>query len=219
MMSGVPIVSATRARETVVAILACCLLLASSGCSSETSTPKSAALPATPAAPARATVTGTAAPGAIVALEPKSPREFPVPADARVMDQYGQQFLPPVLVAQVGQRVEFRSSEDVLHNVRVDEAGTKAPVFNVSTPPFGMYAYTFEKPGYYNVSCDVHPAMRANIFVAATPYIAVADASGKFSISNVEPGQYAARAFSGPTPSERSVDVAAPQTALTFETR
>jgi heme/copper-type cytochrome/quinol oxidase subunit 2 len=131
------------------------------------------------------------------------------------MDQFGQQFLPSLLVAQVGQRVEFRSSEDVLHNVRVDQAGTQAPVFNVATPPFEAYSHTFDKTGYYNVSCDVHPAMRANIFVAQTPYTAVADASGKFSIGDVEPGRYTARSFSGAAPAERVIDVAAPRTELT----
>jgi hypothetical protein len=103
-----------------------------------------------------------------------------------------------------------------LHNVRVDEAGTQAPVFNVATPPFESYTHTFAKPGYYNVSCDVHPAMRANILVAATPYMAVADAKGAFAIPDVEPGQYTARAFSGPTPAERLLDVAAPKTELAF---
>ena len=136
-----------------------------------------------------------------------------------MIDQFGQQFLPPLVVAQVGQRVEFRSSEDVLHNVRVDEVGTHAPVFNVATPPFETYTHTFDKPGYFNVSCDVHPAMRANIFVAPTPYNAIADASGKFSIADVEPGQYTARAFSGAAPTERVVNVAAPKTELTFAGR
>jgi plastocyanin len=160
-------------------------------------------------------VAGTAAPGTIVTLEPRTPRQYPAPVGATVMDQYGQQFLPAVLVAQAGQPVEFRSSEDVLHNVRVDEPATHTPVFNVATPPFGSYTHTFDKPGYYNVSCDVHPAMRANIFVASTPYTAVADANGAFSINDVEPGAYTARAFSGtPTPAERAVDVVAPRTEL-----
>ena len=132
------------------------------------------------------------------------------------MDQFGQQFLPGLLVVQAGQRVEFRSSEDVLHNVRVDEPVTQTPVFNVATPPFGSYTHTFDKPGYYNVSCDVHPAMRANIFVASTPYTAVADAAGKFSIADVAPGQYTARVFAGAAPTERTVDVAAPRTELTL---
>jgi plastocyanin len=202
--------------ETVIGIVLPCLLLAAAGagCSREPAPePRVDAHPAAP--PGRAVVAGTAAPGTIVTLEPKSARQYPAPAQAAVMDQYGQQFLPGVLVAQVGQSVEFRSSEDVLHNVRVDEPGTQTQVFNVATPPFGSYTHTFDKAGYYNVSCDVHPAMRASIFVASTPYTAVADANGAFSIRDVEVGAYIALVFSGtPTPSERTIDVVAPKTEL-----
>lgn len=185
------------------------------GCSSDPP-PAEPAVPRSAEPAQRAVVAGSAAPGTIVTLEPRSPRDFPAPSDARVVDQFGQQFLPSLVVAQVGQRVEFRSSEDVLHNVRVDEAGTQTPVFNVATPPFESYTHTFNKAGYYNVSCDVHPAMRANILVAATPYTAVADAKGAFSIADVEPGQYTARAFGGGAPAERVVDVTAPRTELTL---
>ncbi len=191
------------------------LALVIAGCSSDPP-PAEPAVTSAAGPGQRAVVAGTAVPGAIVTLEPKPPREFPAPTDARVVDQFGQQFLPSLVVAQVGQRVEFRSSEDVLHNVRVDEAGTQAPIFNVATPPFESYTHTFEKAGYYNVSCDVHPAMRANILVAPTPYTAVADPKGVFSIADVEPGQYTARAFSGTAPVERVVDVTAPRTELTL---
>jgi plastocyanin len=194
-------------------LLPCVLLAAAAEACGSDSTPVTPA--AAPAAPGgQAVVAGTAGPGTIVTLEPIPPREFPAPSEPRVMDQFGQQFLPGLLVAQVGQRVEFRSSEDVLHNVRVDEAGTRAPVFNVATPPFESYSHTFDRPGYYNVSCDVHPAMRANILVAATPYSAVADEKGAFSIAGVEPGSYTARAFSGATPTERALEVVAPRTEL-----
>lgn len=152
-------------------------------------------------------------------LEPKGAREFASPAEARVMDQFGQQFLPALLVAQVGQPVEFRSSEDVLHNVRVDQPATQTPEFNVATPPFGSYTHIFKKAGYYNVSCDVHPAMRANIFVSATPYAGTADAQGRFSIGGVEPGQYTARAFSNDASTDLEVEVTTPRTELTFPAR
>ena len=45
-----------------------------------------------------------------------------------IMDQSGYEFLPALLVAQAGQTVEFRNSEDVLHNVRVTDEATPARV-------------------------------------------------------------------------------------------
>ncbi len=53
------------------------------------------------------------------------------------MDQAGYEFLPGFLIAQAGQNVQFRNSEDVLHNVRVTETTTQQPVFNVATLAFG----------------------------------------------------------------------------------
>lgn len=150
-------------------------------------------------------------------LEPSTAREFAPPPDTKLMDQFGQQFLPDLLTVAVGQRVEFRSSEDVLHNVRVDQADTNEPIFNVATPSFSSYTHVFDKPGFYKVSCDVHPAMRANIFVAATPYTAVADKQGAFSIANVEPGSYTARATNGGRAAEASVAVVAPRTELSLQ--
>jgi plastocyanin len=206
-MSGPP------AGATLIATGVGCLLAIAAACSRQPAAEQPAAA-AAPAPVAGALVAGTAPAGTIVTLEPRTPREFAPPADARVIDQFGQQFLPGLIVAQVGQRVEFRSSEDVLHNVRVDDAVTKAPVFNVATPPFEMYAHVFDMPGYYNVSCDVHPAMRANIFVSATPYVAVVDEAGKFSVAGVEPGQYTVRTFAGASATERAIEVAAPKTEL-----
>ena len=68
------------------------------------------------------------------------------------MDQSGYQFLPGLLVAQAGQTVQFRNSEDVLHNVRVTEVATDTPVFNVATLAYGAYDHKFERPGFYTVT-------------------------------------------------------------------
>ena len=192
------------------------LLLAGSlaACSKD---PRQEDVPAPPAARTSsgvAIVAGSAPPGAIVTLEPTVPQDVPAPEHALVMDQFGQQFLPALIAARVGQRVEFRSSEDVLHNVRVDNIETKEPIFNVATPPFESYTHVFAAPGYYQVSCDVHPAMRANIFVASTPYAAVTDDRGTFTIPDVPAGSYRLRLVGVDAPVERVVDIAAPRTEL-----
>lgn len=138
------------------------------------------------------------------------------PDQAAVMDQFGLQFLPALVAVRAGQRVEFRNGEDVPHNVRVDNTETKAPVFNVATTPFESYTHVFDTPGYYSVSCDVHPAMRANIFVAAEPYVAVADDRGAFTVRDLEPGPYRVQVVGGTTPHEQVVQVRAPKTELTL---
>ena len=169
-----------------------------------------------PAPTGRAVVAGKAPPAAIVWLEPATSRTYPVPGDTPVMDQYGLAFTPDLLLVRAGQPVDFRNSEDVLHNVRVHESDTKAVVFNVATPVSQAYRHTFDRPGYYEVTCDVHPGMRAGIFVAGTPYTAVAANDGAFSIAGVEPGSYRLRAFGGGKHFELAVEVAPPTTEVSI---
>jgi hypothetical protein len=54
------------------------------------------------------------------------------------------------LLAQAGQSVQFRNSEDVLHNVRVTDAATTAEdgSFNISNV----------RPGQYNLTVYAGPA-------------------------------------------------------------
>jgi plastocyanin len=195
------------------------LLLAASSC--DRSPQREAPTSASPQAPSdSAIVTGTVTPGTIITLAPLVPREIAPPEGTAIVDQFGLQFMPAILAVRVGQRVEFRSSEDVLHNVRVDNAQTTESIFNVATPPFESYTHVFDTPGYYNVSCDVHPAMRANIFVAATPYLVVADDRGMFTVRDVQPGSYRVRAMLGQDRTiEQVVEVKAPRTEIILDSR
>ncbi len=70
------------------------------------------------------------APGAtFITLEPRGDGEMPIKSSPAVMDQVSQVFLPAFLVAQAGQRVDFRNSDDVLHNIRVTESSAAAADF------------------------------------------------------------------------------------------
>jgi plastocyanin len=158
-----------------------------------------------------ATVTGKLAPSlgppaTLIILEPQSGAELPVKAEPAIMDQAGYEFLPAFLIAQADQVVQFRNSEDVLHNVRVADAESQEPVFNVATIAFGKYEHKF-KAGYYNVSCDIHSNMRASILVTASPYTATTAADGSFSIAGVQPGQYNLTVYAGAAPVVRPIDV------------
>jgi plastocyanin len=158
-----------------------------------------------------AAVTGTLAPalapaGTLIVLEPQAGVELPVTDAPAIMDQAGYEFLPAFLIAQAGQPVQFRNSEDVLHNVRVANAASQEPVFNVATLAFGKYEHKFQ-PGYYNVTCDIHSTMRAGILVTASPYTATTGADGRFNFSNVLPGQYNLTIYAGAAPVVRPVEI------------
>lgn len=196
-------------------------LLAAVGCGGRTDTTQvdAGASTHTPSISGRVEVIGKLAadfapPSSLVALEPRGEVELPVKSEPAVMDQVSLEFLPSFLVAQTGQTVEFRNSEDVLHNIRVTEVAGQKPVFNVATPPSGIYSYKFERPGFYNVGCDIHSTMRADIMVMGTPYTATTRADGSFTMSDVAPGQYNLTVYAGASPVVRPVEVKNERTDL-----
>ena len=154
---------------------------------------------------------------AIIVLESKTPGESPVPTAPKVMDQQGLTFVPALLLVRQGQPVMFRNSEDVLHNVHVDETGAAQPVFNVATVPGNSYTYMFKQPGFYTVGCDVHPGMHADILVTSTPYAVVAADDGHFTFADVAPGSYKLTVYLGARRMERLVEVAGPRTELVID--
>jgi len=152
--------------------------------------------------------------GAVVVLEPKVSQPFPLPPGPAIMDQFGRAFIPSLLIVRAGQVVEFRNSEDVLHNVHVQKAPAGTEVFNVDRPPFDTYKYTFTEDGFYSVQCDTHIDMRAGIVVTSTPYTGVADERGSFTFPDVAPGLYTLRLYGEGPPRERVVEVSGPRTDI-----
>lgn len=179
-------------------------------CSSSSSTEQPAESKTTaPADPKRVAGRAPAAIGnfsAIVALEPigaTAPAQVTVP----VMDQVQQTFSPGLLVVQTGQPVEFRNNDDVLHNVKVREDATRDSAFNVAIPTGEKFIYAFSRDGFYDVGCDIHPGMSAQIMATSTPFSTIADPQGQFVLENIPAGQYKAIAFSGDKQIERTITV------------
>src|SRR6266566_5842099 len=52
------------------------------------------------------------------------------------------------------------------------------------------HAVTFDAPGICYIFCNIHPEMSAVVVVTGSPYYAISDPAGKFSIPNVPPGIY-----------------------------
>jgi hypothetical protein len=123
------------------------------------------------------------------------------------MDQAGLTFSPDLLFVRTGQPVEFRNSDETLHNVHVGNSDTKEPSFNVAIPTGEVYKYTFTKDGFYHVACDIHPAMSAEILSVSTPFAAVAGEDGAFSFADVPPGAYVLQVWKSGVKSEREVEI------------
>ena len=123
------------------------------------------------------------------------------------MDQVSLSFTPDMLFVRTGVPVEFRNSDDTLHNVHVGNVDTKEPSFNVAIPTGEVYRYTFSKDGFYHVGCDIHPAMSAEILSVSTPFVAVAATDGSFSFDGVMPGAWVVRSYASGVKKEKAVDI------------
>ena len=120
---------------------------------------------------------------------------FPAPATAVVLDQEGCRYHPHVFGVQVGQAVEIKNSDPVLHNIKA--VAKKNRPFNISQPSAGMKTNrTFTAPEVMvNLQCNVHGWMHAWVGVRPDPFFAVSGADGSFSITGLPPGTYTIEAW------------------------
>jgi plastocyanin len=110
-----------------------------------------------------------------------------------VLDQRNLDFNPRVLAIRVGTTVEFPNSDKVFHNVFSFRDGKK---FDLGMYPVGTSKpIVFDKPGLSRIFCNIHPHMAAYVMAVDTPYFAVSDESGAFTISGVPPGSYTYHAW------------------------
>ena len=126
---------------------------------------------------------------AAVYVEKIPGKEFHPPAEHAVVNQKNLVFNPHVLPVLVGITVDFKNSDTVQHNIFSSRKSTT--VFNLGTYAPGLSrSVTFDKPGVVSLLCNVHSEMSAYIVVLETPYFAVTDRSGNFTIPGVPPGAY-----------------------------
>jgi len=114
----------------------------------------------------------------------------PVPNVPVVVDQRACLYVPRVVGVRVGQTLQVRNSDDILHNAH--GLSSKGNAFNVSEPKAGM-VQSFVMKGdetMLPVTCDIHRWMRTYVGVVSHPYFAVSGADGTFRIANVPPGSY-----------------------------
>jgi plastocyanin len=150
----------------------------------------SAALAATPGAISGSVLAPVAKhrAGAVIYVKqgPKPSAAQAAPQVAK-MDQKGMVFTPRVLPIAKGWTVEFANSDPVAHSVFTLD-GEK---YDLGTWPKGeVRKYTFAKTGVYRQLCKVHDDMLAFIVVLDTPWFAVSDKTGQFSLRGLPAGKY-----------------------------
>jgi len=128
-------------------------------------------------------------------------------------DQKGCDYLPHVLAFPAGSTVDIMNDDGILHNIHTYSKVN--PPFNMAQPKFKKeIQQKIEKPEVIKVSCDAHGWMHGWWYVTDTPYYAVTDDNGNFTIKDVPPGNYTIEVWQEKLGTEdQKVDVKAGATA------
>lgn len=128
----------------------------------------------------------------IVALEDVEKGKA-MPKEDLTLDNKECQFHPLVGVAYKGAQFVVKNSDPIFHNTSLGliMKDRRSTVYNLALPNQNM---EIKKPvrrtGMHSVKCDAHKWMRAYVFAARNPYVAVSDENGKFEIKDILPGKY-----------------------------
>ena len=120
----------------------------------------------------------------------KGAKDAAAPAGVVEMDQKDCMYTPRMTTAVVGQKIQAKNGDPVLHNVHTYLGAST--LFNKGMPndkaaPIETAA---KDEGMMKWKCDVHPWMRGYIGVSKNGLQAVTGDSGSFKIENVPPGKY-----------------------------
>jgi plastocyanin len=106
--------------------------------------------------------------------------------DAVVFDK---EFVPHVLPVAVGTEVSFPNHDQIHHHVY---SFSRSKTFEI--PLYKGEAASpvrFDQPGAVKVGCNIHDWMSGVILVVPTPYFAITDERGAFTLQNVPAGPHA----------------------------
>jgi len=126
---------------------------------------------------------------AVVYVDAIAGKTFPAPTAHAKMNQINLVFAPHVLPVQVGTTVDFLNGDQVLHNVFSPDKCCEQ--FNLGSWPQGQTrSYTFKTRCNATLLCKVHAEMEGFIVVVPTPWFAVTDKTGAYTIKDVPEGAY-----------------------------
>jgi plastocyanin len=132
----------------------------------------------------------------------------PKPGTA-VMTMKGKAFRPRVVAVGVGGTVEFPNDDPIFHNVFSVSGDNRFDLELYKRPKSGRH--TFQNPGVVRVYCNIHPQMSAVVVVRDSPFFALAQEDGTFSIPDVPAGRYVVKAWHERAAQEASAEVVVPE--------
>jgi plastocyanin len=111
----------------------------------------------------------------------------------QVVDQINKTFVPDLLPVVVGTLVHFPNHDQIHHHVY-----SFSPAKTFELPLYkgeDAAPVLFDKVGVVKIGCNIHDWMSGVILVLPTPYFAMTDRDGKFTLSDMPGGTYVVSAW------------------------
>jgi plastocyanin len=120
---------------------------------------------------------------------------YEIPATPVVLTQKNCMYVPRVLAVMTRQPLEILNEDQTVHNVHPMPRENHA--WNKSEPVGGdPITTTFSHPEIaIPIACNIHPWMRAFLFVFDNPYFDITTKTGVFELKNLPPGTYTIEAW------------------------
>jgi len=117
------------------------------------------------------------------------PRRGEASSSVRSIRSIDGRFSPAFQVVPPVSTLEMSNADTVAHNTHVFSRGET--VFNVALPRQGVTVRKVLKgDGIFDVRCDMHPWMKAWLFVSPSPHYAVVHEPATVIFSGISPGEY-----------------------------
>lgn len=127
--------------------------------------------------------------GAVVSIDGvASPLSNPA-VPALVLTNTRCAFTPRLAVGVVGQQVEIRNDDPIMHNTHIS-MGPRTLVNVAMIPASRPVGKPLKQSGIYTVKCDAHKFMQAHILAFTHPFFSLTDETGAFRIPSLPPGEH-----------------------------
>ena len=134
------------------------------------------------------------------------PLAFTPSREVPAVHQRDARFAPSFIVIAVGTTVRMPNDDAIFHNVF---SYSRPNDFDLGLYPAGeSRSVTFVHAGVVRTYCSIHESMNGTIYVAPSPWFAIAGPGGAFEIRGVPPGRYKLRTWCEKLPpTEREIAV------------